>query len=273
MSNFEFLKQVLSVPSSSYKEHLMISFLENWLTENNIPYYTDEFGNVYATKKTNLQENQFFPCVVSHTDTVHIISNINILEKQLPDSDKNLKLSLTSVDDDGEPNGIGGDDKCGVYICLRLLRELPNVKAAFFVSEEIGCKGSLNADPKFFEDVGYAIQFDAPENWMVTYTCMGIELFDIKSEFFDKCHNVLTEDFNHKKNYLRHPYTDVYALRKKFDFACINISCGYYNYHKLDEYVVVDDVENSHDVGVKMIEQLGYNKYEFKKQANTRFIL
>jgi hypothetical protein len=36
----------------------------------------------------------------------------------------------------GKPTGIGGDDKCGVYACLELLKELPNLKAAFFVSEE-----------------------------------------------------------------------------------------------------------------------------------------
>lgn len=273
MNNLEFLKEVLSVPTSSYKEELMIKYLENWLNENNIPYYVDEFGNVYATKKTDLKEDEFFPCVVSHTDTVHNISNINILEKPLPDSLNNIKLALTSVDDNGNPNGIGGDDKCGVYICLRLLKELPNVKAAFFVSEEVGCKGSLNADANFFKDVGYAIQFDAPENWMITYTCMGVELFDMKSEFFNKCDNILTEKFNHKKNYLRHPYTDVYALRKKFDFACINISCGYYNYHRLTEYVIVDDVENAFDIGIKMINELGYNNYVFKKPEKVKFVL
>ncbi len=264
MDNLSFLKEVLSVPTFTYQEHRMIAYLQDYLTKMGIDHYTDEHGNIYATKKTDLKEGEFFPCIVSHTDTVHQISEIHILEQQLPDSDDNLKPSLTSVDVDGKPNGIGGDDKCGVYICLRLLNELPNVKAAFFVSEETGCKGSLKADPEFFKDVAYAIQFDAPENWMITYTCMGTEMFDPKSEFFSKCDVVLTEDFNHKKKLMRHPYTDVYALKTLFDFACINISCGYYNYHRLNEYVVIDDVENALEVGKKMISSLGYMKYEFK---------
>jgi len=264
MTNLDFLKEVLSVPTHSREEERMITFLEEWLTKNNIPFFTDTHGNVYATKNTDLKEDDFYPCVVSHTDTVHSISNINILEKVLPNSGGELKFSLTSVDDKGKPNGIGGDDKCGVYICLRLLLELPNVKAAFFVSEEIGCVGSLEADKDFFKNVGYAIQFDAPENWMVTYTCMGIQLFDMKSDFFEKCDNVLTEGFT-RKEYLRHPYTDVYALKHLFDFSCMNFSCGYYNYHRKDEYVVVEDVENALDIGKKMIEKLGYVKYLFKK--------
>ncbi len=56
---------------------------------------------------------------------------------------------------------------------MELLKELPNLKVAFFVSEETGCHGSRKADKDFFKDVGYAIQFDAPENWMVTEICMG----------------------------------------------------------------------------------------------------
>ena len=275
MENLELLKEVLSIPTHTYQEHRMISFLEKWLAKNNIPSYTDEYGNIYAVKKTTLLDDEFFPCVVSHTDTVHAISNIHILEQMLEDSDGVLKESLTSVDEDGKPNGIGGDDKCGVYICLQLLMDLPNVKAAFFVSEETGCKGSLNADPDFFTDVAYAIQFDAPENWMITYTCMGIPLFDMNSEFFTKCDEILTNRFNHKKKYLRHPYTDVYSLKKLFDFSCINISCGYYNYHRPNEYVVIDDVQNALEVGKEMIASLGYKKSLFKelKPAYNPYVL
>ena len=89
-------------------------------------------------KKTD--EVSFFTCVISHTDTVHNIEVINVVEEMLPDAQGNVKLSLKAYNDDVNPTGIGGDDKCGVYACLELLKELPNVKAAFFVSEETGCK-------------------------------------------------------------------------------------------------------------------------------------
>jgi acetylornithine deacetylase/succinyl-diaminopimelate desuccinylase-like protein len=75
------------------------------------------------------------------------------------------------------------------------------------------------------------------------------------------------------REYLVHPYTDVYALRGKFDFSCINFSIGYYDYHSSREYVVIEDVFNGIKMGRKMIEQLGYKKHqkEVGKQTN-RFV-
>jgi putative aminopeptidase FrvX len=177
------------------------------------------------------------------------------------------KLSYKAYNDQGNPTGIGGDDKCGVFACLTLLQELPNIKAAFFVSEETGCHGSLKASEEFFKNVGYGIQFDAPENWMITEKCFGQVLFDRDSEFFEVCDKVLTEGMNQNDmEYMVHPYTDVYALRGQFDFSCINISIGYYDYHTNHEYVVVEDVFNGIDMGKKMIETLG-NKLHYKKSV------
>lgn len=269
MNNLELLKDVLSVPTKTYQEERMVTFLVNWLTENSIPHFVDEHNNVYATKQESLElpEDFYFPCVISHTDTVHNIDTINVREEMLNNAQGEEKLSYKAYNDEGNPTGIGGDDKCGVFACLTLLQELPNVKAAFFVSEETGCHGSLKASEEFFENVGYGIQFDAPENWMVTERCFGQVLFDRDSEFFESCDKVLTEGMdNNYMEYMVHPYTDVYALRGKFDFSCINISIGYYNYHTKHEYVVVEDVFNGIDMGKKMIESLG-NKLHHKKSS------
>jgi hypothetical protein len=67
--------------------------------------------------------------------------------------------------------------------------------------------------------------------------------------------------------YFSHPYTDVYALKESFDFSCINISIGYYDYHTKNEYVVVEDVYNGINVGKQMIERLGNKKYKFKLET------
>lgn len=267
--NTELLKEVLSVPTKTYQEEKMVEFLVNWLTENNISHFVDEFNNVYATKQESqdLPEDFYFPCVISHTDTVHNIDTINISEEMLPNAQDELKLSYKAYNDQGNPTGIGGDDKCGVFACLTLLKELPNLKAAFFVSEETGCHGSMKANEDFFQNVGYGIQFDAPENWMITEKCFGQVLFDRNTEFFEKCDKVLTEGMdNSLMQYMVHPYTDVYALRSKFDFSCINISIGYYNYHTKHEYVVVEDVFNGIEMGRKMIEGLG-NKLHYKESV------
>jgi putative aminopeptidase FrvX len=141
--DFELLKKVLSVPSKTYREDLMIDFITTWLEKNNIPFYVDQFYNIYATKQTD-KDIEYFPCVVSHTDTVHNIDSINVVEEMLPNAQNEIKLSLKAYNNDGNPTGIGGDDKCGIFGCLELLKELPNLKAAFFVAEETGCKGELN---------------------------------------------------------------------------------------------------------------------------------
>lgn len=257
--DLEFLKQVLSVPTKSRQEGLMVEFLTNYLKEKNYDFYLDAMSNIYVTKKTS-DDVEYFPCVVSHTDTVHSLDTINVVQEYLPNTQGEIKLALKAYNNMDEPTGIGGDDKCGVFACLSLLEMVPNLKVAFFVSEEIGCVGSLQADKSFFENVGYAIQFDAPENWMVTQFCYGQTLFDDEGDFYQKCEPHLKE---YMPNFVlqSHPYTDVYSLRKRFDFSCINFSCGYYNYHTRNEYVVVEDLYNSILLGQKMIESLGNTLY------------
>lgn len=267
--DYQLLKDVLSVPTVTYHEDRMVEFLIDWLEKNGIPFNVDEYNNIYAVKQTD-ENVEYFPCVIAHTDTVHNIETINIREEMLENSQYEIKPALKAYNDLGNPTGIGGDDKCGVYACLELLKELPNLKASFFVSEETGCHGSKKADPNFFENVGYGIQFDAPGNRMVTEVCMGTRLFERDGEFFNTCNDVLNESFNGEQEYFSNPYTDVYALKNKFDFSCINFAIGYYNYHTRNEYVVVEDVYNGIETGKKMIENLGNKKYNYKLPDNHR---
>jgi putative aminopeptidase FrvX len=258
--NFELLKEVLSVPTKTYQEGLMVEFICEWLEKNDIPFYIDQFNNVYALKQTN-EDVEYFPCVVAHTDTVHAIDTINVREEMLPNAQKEIKLALKAYNDNGNPTGIGGDDKCGVYGCLELLKELPNLKAAFFVAEETGCKGSFNSDSEFFENVGYVIQFDAPENNMISEFLMSKPMFNRDSQFFEVGGRLITEHFPGDVKYQHHPYTDIYPLNQRYGISCFNISIGYYNYHTKNEYVVVDDTYNGIKVGKLMIEELGYSKH------------
>jgi putative aminopeptidase FrvX len=272
IQNLDLLKEVLSVPTKTYQEERMVAYIANWLLENNIEYHIDIYNNIYATKKEQeVPKDFYYPCVIAHTDTVHNIDTINVREENLRNAQNQLKLSLKAYNNEGSPTGIGGDDKCGVFACLTFLKELPYVKAAFFVSEETGCHGSRKADPEFFSNVGYGIQFDAPENWMITEQCFGNVLFDRDSDFFEKCDKVLTEGMvNEDMRYMIHPYTDVYALSDKFDFSCINFSIGYYDYHSPQEYVVIEDVYNGIEMGKQMIESLGYVKHKKRQDEKKR---
>jgi tripeptide aminopeptidase len=258
--NIEFLKSVLSVPTKSYQEQLMIDFISHFLEKENFDYTVDDHNNIYVTKQTN-PNIEYFPCVVAHTDTVHNIDTINVVEEYLPNAQGELKLSLSARNNEGRHTGIGGDDKCGVFACLELLKLLPNLKVAFFIAEEVGCKGSSNADPTFFENVGYVIQFDAPENNMISEYLMGKPMFNRNSEFFSVANRLITEHFPKDTKYKQHPYTDIYMLNQKFNISCFNLSIGYYRYHTKYEYVVIDDVFTGITVGKNLIDELGYTKH------------
>ena len=56
--------------------------------------------------------------------------------------------------------GLGADDKNGIWIALKCLEQFPVLKIAFFKEEEIGCGGSSVADMSFFKDCRYCIQAD-----------------------------------------------------------------------------------------------------------------
>jgi hypothetical protein len=263
------LKEVLSIPTVSRNETLMIEYLKEVLTSKGYTdvsesdedshegnyFKVDKIGNIYVTKGTA----EYYPCFVSHTDTVHSIDHgLTVIETR--DEENNLTI-LTGVNKDTlRPSGIGGDDKCGVFLCLEMLDTFENVKAAFFVSEEIGCVGSRHADPEFFSNVGYAIQYDSPEGNSMSFTLMSKQLFIKESDFGNKVSDLIIESGIDKWAY--HPYTDIWQLLEKFNFSCLNLAAGYYNMHRDSEYVIVEDVQNSYELGVKLVESLGENFYD-----------
>jgi len=260
MININRLVETLSVPSVSGGEDRMREFIVNSLNERNISNYVDEYGNIYATK--GITDN--FPCVVAHIDTVHDITTFSVVESD---------YKLSAIKPDGSPTGIGGDNKAGVFVCLELLDRFDTIKAAFFVSEEVGCLGSYLSDPIFFENVGYAIQFDAPYNNWVSHYSDGVKLFSIESEFFEKINPILEESLpNYKPSGLgNHPYTDVSALKSLYDFSCLNYSVGYYNMHSIHEYVSIFDVELCLNTAIKLISSLGEELYYLPK-SNKRLM-
>ena len=265
-------KNLLSVPSKTYREEMMIDYIVNFLTKvPKISFETDHMGNIYVTKGT-LSEGEYYPMLIAHTDTVHDI------QKEIVVKDEFLSKPTTfgkSFGDDvhasfkaytpgGLPTGIGGDDKCGIFLCLELLMELPKVKIGLFVSEETGCHGSQQCDEDFLKDVGYAIQFDAPGNHLITEVCSGVRLFEKDGEFINKIVPVFSKYMKVDPMLQSHPYTDVSQIKRKGDFSCINFSCGYYNMHSVQEFVVLDDVEKAFFMTKEVVNQLGLKKYEYE---------
>lgn len=261
INNIKQLKGILQVPSYTRKEHKMITHICNILSKMDVSYYLDEHYNIYVTKG-ELSEGEYYPCIVAHTDTVHnTFETIEIVELLLPDYNGNYKKAYQGFNKEGGRVGIGGDDKCGIYAAIRMLTHLPKIKAAFFVSEENGCWGSRYADPKFFENIGYTIQYDSPEGNTVSKSLMGEPLYDTKSKFGKTAERLLEKYVGYDVEYCHHPYTDVYCIKTQFNIECINLPAAYYLYHTKNEYVIVEELINNVKMGVKLIQKLGYVKF------------
>jgi putative aminopeptidase FrvX len=267
--NKELLKTVLSIPSVYKREELVRDYIKTYAENNGIVYHIDAKGNIYLTKG-EITEDEFYPCVVAHMDTVHTSQSIlvdkdlrlQIVESQYEVDEKTTQTVLTArYPETGKQTGIGGDDKCGVAVCLEMLNHFDVLKAAFFVEEEIGMNGSRVADMEFFENVGYAIQFDAPSDNWITEVCSGVKLFG------DEFKGLITETLSNGgyTTFSRDPFTDVNQLAQKFDFCCLNLGCGYHRQHTDLEYVIVEEVENAVKVGISLIEHLGVKYYHHEK--------
>lgn len=226
------LKQVLGVQTHSRHTEPMQAFIATFAESRGMTVRNDD-GNVYVTKG----EAKVYPCIVAHTDTVHSIiaeANWRVMESDGIIWGMDIRTMNFS--------GIGGDDKCGVYIALALLDELPACKAAFFRDEEIGCLGAFKADMSFFDDCAFALQADRRGS---------------RDVVVEACGDVMTsDDFNarmfkamakHGMEYCRHgAMTDVQELKANgLGICAINVSAGYHNPHTHREYVSVRQVMNT----------------------------
>jgi hypothetical protein len=96
-------------------------------------------------------------------------------------------------------------------------------------------------------------------------------LFDGSGEFINKLQTIYEKNMGVKADRQSHPYTDVSQLKRKGDFSCVNLSCGYYNMHTVNEFVVLDDVEKCIQSGVEFVNELGCQKYGFEYELSYKF--
>ena len=261
-NKLEKLKDVLRVQSASHEQWRMFAYIIRQVNEYD--FYVDD-GNIYVEKGNAYAK----PCIVAHMDTVHdIVEDLSII-----DIDGKLtgfnRVQMTQT-------GIGGDYKVGIFIALECLAHFDNIKVAFFRDEEVGCLGSSNADMAFFDDCTFVLQCDRKGNKDFIINASGTEL---SSSIFQKTIKKNIERFGY--SFTNGMMTDVMTLKQNgLRVCCANISCGYYNPHSDNEYVVVEDVMNCLDLVMDLMYLYGsdifaheykyvYTKYEYKSSWAT----
>lgn len=181
--------------------------------------------------------------LVAHMDTVH---------KQLPTVINEVNGRISS------PQGIGGDDRCGIFIIMNLVKKL-HCSVLLCEDEEIGGSGAIKfANSEFIDklDVDYMIEFDRMNATdAVFYSCDNKEFTD----FVTDCTGFRTAYGS---------FSDISVIAPAAKIAAVNLSCGYYKAHTTDEYVVYKEMLDTISAAEELIQTDG-GKFEYipKKQA------
>ena len=247
--NVALLKELLAVQTSTKHEQPMVSWLVNYIMHHikGATITVDPHCNIFVQRGTA----EFSPCVAAHIDTVQPHrENVSIVE------DAGRLIGFASH----EQVGIGADDKAGVFVCLELLRRFEHIRVAFFACEEIGCQGAKKADARFFDGLAYMLEFDCPSRNMMSYTSSSVRLFANRGDFIQTALPVLQQ--HGTTLWQRHPYTDIMAVRLRFPISCLNLSCGYYNWHQRDEFLSLSDLELAIEQGDALVRALPHVRYE-----------
>lgn len=215
----------------------------------------DEDGFLYA-------KGDIPVLLVAHMDTVHKQQCKKIIND-------NGKLS--------SPQGIGGDDRCGVFMIMNIVKDL-HCSVLLCEDEEIGTVGARKfveakykrtdehnniIEEKYIEhlDVNYMVEFDRKgSNDAVFYTCDNKEFTNFVEDMtcFKSAHG---------------SFTDISVLMPAAKLAGVNLSCGYYNAHMTTEYVVYDEMMDTIEAAKAMIKEECEKPFEYveKKYETIRY--
>lgn len=197
-------------------------YMKQYLTENNYEVVCDD-GFLYAKGTVPV-------LLVAHLDTVH-----KVLCKEI--TRINNKIS--------SPQGIGGDDRCGVFMIANIVKDL-HCSVLLCEDEEVGAIGAAKFTKTEYInnlDVNYMIEFDRKGNSdAVFYSCDNTEFI-----------NFVTNCTGYKKAY--GTFTDISKLMPASKICGVNLSCGYYNAHLVSEYVLYDEMMNTISVAKTLIEE------------------
>lgn len=226
----ELLFQLYKINSKSSNEKEIILFILHYLESMKLNISQDSIGNIFITKG----ETTSYPCVAVHLDEVHLPT------QRILHTENNI---VYATDEHGERVGIGADDKNGIWVALQLLQTEPVLKVVLFVHEEkldgaSGCVGSKSCNLEFFKNVKYIIECDRKGANDIVICGKGVPLCD--------------PDFIPKEIAMKFGYmpvdggtTDVVALKSRgLNVPVCNVSCGYYNAHKSDEYSNLEELKN-----------------------------
>ena len=193
--------------------------------------------------------------LVAHLDTVHT----KPVKQICASSDGNILMS---------PQGIGGDDRCGVFALVKIYQSA-QVKPwlLFCCNEEVGGLGaqhfcqahSQGSLPKELDALKFLIEIDRK---------------GANDAVFYDCDNPDFEDYITGKGFQTAlgSFSDISLLAPELRVAAVNLSSGYYNAHTLHEYINVSELnETIRRVGEIIAEAFELPRFEYV-EATSLFL-
>ena len=267
MLNMELLKQLYSIHAPTFHEWPLICFIREYIREH-VPeaeVQMDGWGNLYiASPGPSKGRGDFgYPTLVCHLDQVQTIHSTDFCVKE----EDGMLYGWSETNQQRE--GLGADDKNGIWICLRCLEECPCLKVFMAVGEEKGCIGSNRADMSFFADSLYVLEPDCKGGEEIHTNLKGIPCasFAFEQALFEanclqrlssrlgqtskldgsRCSdNSQLSIFNSQFVITPGKGSDIFALTLNgIGVSCANIPAGYHNPHKDDEYTVIAELEHT----------------------------
>lgn len=252
--NLDLTMDVLTVPTLSNHEGMMVDYLKRWADDNQVRNWMDKVGNLYFVKGDKPMKGGF-PCLSAHLDTVQT--------GQLPYIERGQLLPYTIEEQrDGthkiftEGMGIGADCKCGIAICLHLIKKMDRVKAVFFHNEEQSMEGAANVDRHFFDNVSYFFDFDGI-GLDLEWHCGGQQFFTYG--FYEKYLKDIVEKYHMRV--CSQLYVDAYAVCFYTHIATVNFGNGSHNIHSDKEYFIVEEMDKIIEIAEDIINRLGTRRY------------
>ena len=158
--------------------------------------------------------------LIAHMDTVHTEPVKDICKT----GDGDILMS---------PQGIGGDDRCGIYALITIYRK-SKVKPwlLFTCDEETGGVGAY----QFCED--YSANF-LPKELSELKCLIEIDRKGSEDAVYYDCCNYDFEDYITTKGFKTDygTFSDICYIAPELEVAAVNLSSGYYNAHTLYEYI------------------------------------
>lgn len=182
------------------------------LLKTMMTFLQKEYKQVIATKEYVYAVGDIPVALVAHLDTVYNIQPSDIYY----DSRKGVLWS---------PQGLGADDRAGVFAILKIVRQGYKPHVIFTMDEEVGGKGAtalITEHPKPFAEMKYIIELDR----------RGV----VDCVFYD-CDNQLFTQYVESFGFVEAwgSFSDISEICPAWKIAGVNLSIGYQDEHSYSE--------------------------------------